>query len=158
MRSTSSFASTSSLSCAHLIKDAEFRDNPPNPAFLPGRPPHERLLPLYTTDRPEVHDVVAGLRQVIDEFDDRVLIGEIYLPIDRLVAYYGADLRGAHLPFNFALPFTPGRRATSTASSPNTRPRFRSAPGPIGCWAITTGPASRVGSDATRRGSPRCCC
>ena len=91
----------------HLIKDAEFRDNPPNPTFMPGRPPHEQLLPLYTTDRPEVHDMIAGLRRVIDEFDDRVLIGEIYLPIERLVAYYGADLRGAHLPFNFALLFTP---------------------------------------------------
>jgi alpha-glucosidase len=40
---------------------------------------------------------------VVDEFGDRVLIGEIYLPVDRLVAYYGRELSGAHLPFNFAL-------------------------------------------------------
>ncbi len=40
---------------------------------------------------------------MIDEFDDRVLIGEIYLPFERLVAYYGNDLRGAQMPFNFAL-------------------------------------------------------
>ena len=87
----------------HLIKDADFRDNPPNPAFMPGRPPHEALLPFYTTDRPEVQEVVAGLRRVVDEFDDRVLIGEIYLPVERLVAYYGDGLRGANLPFNFTL-------------------------------------------------------
>jgi alpha-glucosidase len=31
------------------------------------------------------------------------LIGEIYLPIERLVSYYGRELRGLHLPFNFAL-------------------------------------------------------
>ena len=31
------------------------------------------------------------------------MIGEIYLPIERLVAYYGNDLRGAQMPFNFAL-------------------------------------------------------
>jgi alpha-glucosidase len=43
------------------------------------------------------------MRGVIDEFDDRVLIGEIYLPVERLVAYYGAELEGAHLPFNFQL-------------------------------------------------------
>src|SRR5947209_12828958 len=43
------------------------------------------------------------MRRVIDEFDSRVLIGEIYLPVERLVAYYGKDLSGAHLPFNFAL-------------------------------------------------------
>ena len=87
----------------HLIKDDLLRDNPPNPDFTPDRQPYERLLPLYSTDRPEVHAVVAEMRQVIDAFDDRVLIGEIYLPPDKLVAYYGRDLAGAHLPFNFAL-------------------------------------------------------
>jgi alpha-glucosidase len=87
----------------HLIKDDAFRDNPPNPDFRPGRPPHERLKPLYTTDRPEIHELVAGMRRVIDEFDDRVLIGEIYLPVERLVSYYGKDLLGAQMPFNFAL-------------------------------------------------------
>jgi len=87
----------------HLIKDAEFRDNPPNPNYREGRPPHERILPLYSTDQAEVHDVIAEMRRLIDEFDSRVLIGEIYLPLERLVAYYGKDLAGAHLPFNFAL-------------------------------------------------------
>ena len=31
------------------------------------------------------------------------MIGEAYLPIDQLMAYYGADLTGFHLPFNFHL-------------------------------------------------------
>src|SRR6478752_4514506 len=87
----------------HLIKDAEFRDNPPNPDFREGRPPHEKVLPLYSNDQAEVHDAIAEMRRVVDEFDARVLIGEIYLPPKRLVAYYGRDLGGAHLPFNFAL-------------------------------------------------------
>jgi alpha-glucosidase len=89
----------------HLIKDDQFRDNPPNPHFRVGLPPNQRLLPIHTTDRPEIHDVVAEMRRVIDEFDCRVLIGEIYLPIERLVSYYGKDLLGAHMPFNFALLF-----------------------------------------------------
>jgi alpha-glucosidase len=87
----------------HLIKDAEFRDNPSNPNYSEGRPPHEKILTRYSNDQPEVHDVIAQMRRVIDEFDARVLIGEIYLPFERLVAYYGKDLSGAHLPFNFAL-------------------------------------------------------
>jgi alpha-glucosidase len=87
----------------HLIKDAEFRDNPPNPHFIEGRPPHEKILTRYSTDQPEVHEVVAEMRRVIDEFNDRVLIGEIYLPLHRLVAYYGNNLAGAQMPFNFAL-------------------------------------------------------
>ena len=87
----------------HLIKDAEFRDNPANPNFRQGRPPHEKILPLRTTDQAEVHEAIAEMRRVIDEFPSRVLIGEIYLPPERLVTYYGRELRGAHLPFNFAL-------------------------------------------------------
>jgi len=91
----------------HLIKDDQFRDNPANPDFRPGLPPHAALHPVYSADRPETQHVVAEMRKVIDEFDARLLIGEIYLPIERLVAYYGEDLSGAHLPFNFALLSTP---------------------------------------------------
>ena len=87
----------------HLIKDAQFRDNPPNPGFHADMPGIERYLQLYSADQPEVHDVVAEMRQVIDAYPDRVLIGEIYLPLERLVTYYGKDLSGAHLPFNFQL-------------------------------------------------------
>jgi alpha-glucosidase len=90
-----------------LIKDDEWRDNPPNPDYRPGMPLFHSQLPLYTTDRPENQNIVAGLRAVVDEFDDRVLIGEIYLPLERLVAYYGKDSRGVQLPFNFQLLQTP---------------------------------------------------
>jgi alpha-glucosidase len=93
----------------HLLKDDQFRDNPPNPAYGPGQPPHHAVLPIHTTDLPEVHEVIAGLRRVLDEFPDRLLIGEIYLPFDRLVTYYGRDLDGAQLPFNFALLEAPWR-------------------------------------------------
>src|SRR5262249_52404185 len=41
--------------------------------------------------------------KVVEDYRDGVLIGEIYLPLERLVTYYGNDLSGAHLPFNFAL-------------------------------------------------------
>ena len=87
----------------HLIKDDRFRDNPPNPAWREGMDPYQRLIPLYTTDRPEVHAIVRRMRALFDEYPDRVLIGEIYLPVERLVQYYGPDLRGANLPFNFQL-------------------------------------------------------
>jgi alpha-glucosidase len=86
-----------------LIKDDQWRDNPPNPDYKSGMPPFHSQLPLYTTDRPEVQAIVSGLRRVLDEFDSRVLIGEIYLPLDRLMAYYGANLDGVQLPFNFQL-------------------------------------------------------
>jgi len=86
-----------------LIKDDQFRDNPQNPGFTPSMSSHSRLLPLYTANRPEVHQIVREMRSVLDVYPDRVLIGEIYLPIEQLVSYYGSDLKGAHLPFNFQL-------------------------------------------------------
>lgn len=92
------------------IKDEELRDNPPNPAYKPGvTNPYFKVLPYYNHDRPDIHELVGKMRSVLEEYDgDRVLIGEIYLPVDRLVAYYGAeDMPGAHLPFNFQLVLLP---------------------------------------------------
>jgi alpha-glucosidase len=86
-----------------LIKDEQFRDNPLNPGYHPGSPSTHRLLSVYNADRPEIHDLVARIRSVIDSYPERVLIGEIYLPYSQLVAYYGKELRGANLPFNFQL-------------------------------------------------------
>jgi alpha-glucosidase len=54
-------------------------------------------------DEPGTFEAITGLRRVADEFPDRVLIGEIYLPLDRLVVYYGESGSGLHLPFNFQL-------------------------------------------------------
>src|SRR5947207_2572964 len=62
----------------HLIKDDQFRDNPPNPDWRPGMDPFQALLPLQTTDRPEAHELVANMRRLFDEYEERVLIGEIY--------------------------------------------------------------------------------
>jgi alpha-glucosidase len=86
-----------------LIKDDQFRDNPVNPGYVSGESSYKRLLPLYTANQPEVHAVIAEMRGVMDAYPDPVLIGEIYLPIEELVTYYGRDLKGAHLPFNFQL-------------------------------------------------------
>ena len=89
----------------HLIKDATLRDNPPNPDYVPGpgHPPYNSLSAAFSTDQPEVHEIVEEMRALTDRYSERVLIGEIYLPIQKLVAYYGRDGRGAHLPFNFQL-------------------------------------------------------
>jgi alpha-glucosidase len=88
----------------HLAKDRRLRDNPPNPDFNPNQDsPCQEFLQIFSADRPDVHEVVAELRTVIDEFDDRLLIGEVYLPVSDLVRYYGTQRSGVHLPFNFQL-------------------------------------------------------
>lgn len=86
-----------------LIESEALIDNPPNPAWTPGTSPARSLTRVYTADLPETHSCVAGMRRVLDEYPDRVMIGEAYLPIDRLMRYYGESLNGFHLPFNFHL-------------------------------------------------------
>ncbi|WP_187261895.1 alpha-amylase family glycosyl hydrolase [Pontibacter beigongshangensis] len=87
----------------HMVKDNQFRDNPPNPNYEPHMATYEQLIPAYSTDQPEVHDIVRKMRAVLDEYDERMMIGEIYLPIQKLMTYYGNENNGAHLPFNFLL-------------------------------------------------------
>ena len=92
-----------------LIKDDQFRDNPADPDWRDGVDiPYLRFKPVYSSDRPELMPRMARMRAMVDSYPgDRVLIGETYLPIKRLAAYYGERGEGVHLPFNFKLIQTP---------------------------------------------------
>jgi alpha-glucosidase len=43
---------------------------------------------------------------VLDEYDERMMVGEIYEPFDILAKYYGEDGDECHMPFNFHLLMT----------------------------------------------------
>lgn len=91
-----------------LIKDDQFRSNPENKDWQPGSNSYGSVDPVYTSDRPETHAIVQEMRGLMDAYPERVLIGEIYLPLTQLVTYYGPDPnttdgRGADMPFNFHL-------------------------------------------------------
>ncbi len=87
----------------HLIKAAHFPDNPLNPAYHEGLGEMDRVRQEHSTDQPEVHAIAAEMRRIADSYGDRVLIGEIYLPLERLMLYYGREEPGVHMPFNFGL-------------------------------------------------------
>ena len=96
---------------AGLMKDEQWRDNPLNENWREGDPDDQRHIRMYTRDLPEVHEPLREMRQVIDAYAERVLIAELYLPMDRLMLYYGAGLDEAHLPFNFQLVTMPNWEA-----------------------------------------------
>jgi alpha-glucosidase len=98
----------------HMVKAADFHDNPPNPEYRDGMGEMHRVLQLHSTDQPEVHEIAAEMRALADNYaGDRLLIGEIYLPVDRLMAYYGTPAAPeVHLPFNFQLIDAPWDAAT----------------------------------------------
>ena len=89
-----------------LIKDAELRDNPPNPNADPNLPPNDlfgRQLHVYNKDQDEVQEIIRDFRRLLDEYDDRCAIGELSLELPRWIRYYGDNGDGLHLPFNFRL-------------------------------------------------------
>ena len=112
----------------------------------------------YNSDRPEVHTLVASMRSLIDSYGERLLLGEIYLPIDQLVLYYGNDLSGASLPFNFQRSCVRGGRTQSRRSFGNTRQPYHPGRGRTGFWVTTTRHESRVVSAPNRREWPPCYC
>lgn len=100
----------------HIIKDDQFRDNPLNPDYKPTQPSFDELNAIYSTDRPEVHGLIAQMRKLVDSYGERLLIGEVYLPTERLMAYYGPDADGAHMPYNFQLILLPWEARTIDAA------------------------------------------
>ena len=91
----------------HLAKDPMLRDNPPNPQWTKDMSPYRSLIPAFNSDQHEMFDLLRQMRVVSDEYDDRLLIGEIYLPVDRLVQYYGQNGEILQMPHNFHLLLQP---------------------------------------------------
>ena len=87
----------------HLVEDALFRDDLPEAVDAGGMPVQSGWRHVYTSNRPETLDCIADLRAVVDEFPDRLMIGEAHLPVPLTMRYYGGARPGLHAPFNFAL-------------------------------------------------------
>jgi oligo-1,6-glucosidase/alpha-glucosidase len=88
----------------HIVKADGLPDNPENPAWRPGINERDRVIQLHSTDQPEAHEISSEMRAIADRYGERVLIGEIFLPNDRLARWHGTpDKPQVHLPFNFAL-------------------------------------------------------
>jgi alpha-glucosidase len=136
----------------HMLKAVDFQDNPPNPAYRSEMGEMQRLLQLHSTDQPEVHGIAAGMREIADSYGakgqgERVLIGEIYLPVDRLVQYYGGERPGVHLPFNFQLIDTPWEARSLATTITNYEAAL--PPGGWPNWVLGNHDRPRV---ATKRG------
>jgi alpha-glucosidase len=89
-----------------LLKDPDLRDNPPNPNAPPDLPEADifgRQLNIYNQDLDEVHVIIREFRRVLDGYDQRLSIGEIWYELPRWVKYYGMKGDGLNLPFNFRL-------------------------------------------------------
>jgi alpha-glucosidase len=87
----------------HCFKAKGLPDNPPNPDYRPEMGEKLKVLQTNSTHQPEIHELAAEFRAMADRYGDRLLVGEIVLPLEDLMTYYGRERPGVHLPFNFQL-------------------------------------------------------
>jgi alpha-glucosidase len=127
-----------------MLKDPHWRDNPPNPDFRPAVDgPDSAHLPRFTRDQPGLHDLVADLRQVVDEFDSKVLLGELYLPLERIMAYYGGRRPELHLPMNMPFAWNEWKAETIAGGIRNVRQALPSGAWPS--WTLSSHDIPRLG-------------
>ena len=124
------------IDVAHsIMKDPDLRDNPPNPGagdFHKVMGAYDSQLHLHDKGHDDVHAVYRDLRRFLDTYDDReaVAIGEIHLyDMPAWARYYGDDLDGLHMPFNFSL-----LKADFTAASIRAHVDALEAAIPEGAW------------------------
>ncbi len=92
----------------HCFKAAGLPDNPPNPDYRPELGEKFAVLQTNSANQPEIHQLAAEFRTMADTYGERLLVGEVCLPVPSLMQYYGSDAApGVHLPFNFQLLDTP---------------------------------------------------
>lgn len=91
---------------AVMLKDPALRDNPVDPGWKEGDHPGFRVRRVYSEQAPGIHDLIAEMRAVVDEFPNRMLVGEIPYTTDPAlqVSFFGTpDKPEVQQPFNFAL-------------------------------------------------------
>lgn len=91
-----------------LVEDEWFLDELENfdvdCEVVGGQIEYSMLLYIYMQDQFEMYDYVCEMCWVIDEFDDWMMVGEIYLLFDKLLFYFGMfEVLMVYLLFNFYL-------------------------------------------------------
>ncbi len=88
-------------------KDKYFRDNPVK--FQTSGKKYDEQYHIYDKNLPENHEIIREIRAVIDEYDNRLLIGETFIDnrlYDSLI-FHGVNNDELHLPLTFEFPLSP---------------------------------------------------
>ncbi len=109
-----------------IAKDPALRDNPVIPDARPG---YFGQRHLHDQNHPDVHPMLRSIRSVLDEYDERMAVGEVSLFDPQEVSRYYGDDDELHLAFNFSFL----RSAWSASAFGGEIDRFEAAL-PAGCW------------------------
>ncbi len=89
-------------------KDKYFRYNPVKFGAT-DQNDYNNFHHIYNKDLPENHQIIKEIRQIIDEYDERILIGETFIDsrLYESTVFYGVNNDELHLPLTFEFPFSP---------------------------------------------------
>jgi len=87
-------------------KDALFRDNPMKYGAS-DKNSYNNYHHIYDKNLPSNHQIIRDIRAILDEYDNRLLIGETFIDNEMYdsVSFYGAQEDELHLPLEFEFPF-----------------------------------------------------
>jgi alpha-glucosidase len=90
------------IDVAHgIVKDRELRDNPEATEEDVAAVRRLGQRPVFSMNRPEVHDVLKRWRRLSDPYHG-VLLGETYVhDLEQLATFYGNGVDELHMAFNF---------------------------------------------------------
>jgi alpha-glucosidase len=133
--------------CNMIVKDRQLRDNPPATEDDPFIMQMFGQRPEYTSNRPEVHDVLRHWRQLADGYEPgKVLLGETNVEaLETMVLFYGGGQDELSLAFNFPFLESPLEAAPLRAIVNRTEELL-----PSGSWPVWTGSNHDVSRLATR--------
>jgi oligo-1,6-glucosidase/alpha-glucosidase len=88
-----------------IYKDAEFRDNPFSPKLIPTEEDSSGFFQKakYTMNQPESFSFTKELRNVCNEFGEKMLLGEIQGNTELIRNYMDENGEGLSLVFNFEM-------------------------------------------------------
>ncbi len=122
----------------YYFHDAALRSNPPAPgnATAPAVNPYEMQLHLYSKTRPENIDFLQRMRALLDQYDGRVMVGEVgesHRAVQVMADYTKGDNR-LHMAYSFDML---GPQFTAAHFRNHIAKFFTGAPDGWPCWAFS---------------------
>ncbi|MDH3686897.1 MAG: alpha-amylase family glycosyl hydrolase [Myxococcales bacterium] len=138
-----------------ILKDPEFRSNPLRPGQDEsggfGAQQH-----LNDENHPDVHGALRDIRRLLDGYDERMMVGEVYLmDPDEMASYYGQGDE-LHLAFNFPFLHSPWSAERFGGHAERMEQLLGDVPGGWPTWTLSNHDHSRHISrydDPTRPGA-----
>ncbi len=87
-----------------LIEDRYFRDDIPNPSYVPGKDsPYNKYHHVYSQGQPETIDIINSFCNILEGYGNKFMVTESHIQLPEMIKMYKTCNSNVHFPFNFNL-------------------------------------------------------